>query len=73
LRLHYGDLSDGNCLRELLGRVHPDEVYNLGAQSHVRVSFDMPIYTSDVIALGTVRLLEGIREYQQQTGRRVRF
>jgi len=73
LRLHYGDLSDGNCLREVLGRVHPDEVYNLGAQSHVRVSFDMPIYTGDVVALGTVRLLEAIREYQQQTGRRVRF
>ncbi|MEI8290838.1 MAG: GDP-mannose 4,6-dehydratase [Verrucomicrobiota bacterium] len=61
LFLHYGDLTDGSLVR-LLDRVKPDEIYNLGAQSHVRVSFDNPEYTSDVNATGTVRLLEAIRE-----------
>lgn len=60
--LHYGDLSDGSTLRTILGRVRPDEVYNLASQSHVRVSFDVPEYTSDITALGVVRLLESIRE-----------
>ncbi|MCP4249416.1 MAG: GDP-mannose 4,6-dehydratase [bacterium] len=73
LRLHYGDLADANTVRQVLGKVQPDEIYNLGAQSHVRVSFDMPIYTSDIGALGTVRLLEAIREYQEDTGRTTRF
>lgn len=62
LFLHHGDLTDGTGLCEVLGRVQPDEVYNLGAQSHVRVSFDQPVYTVDVAATGTVRLLEGIRQ-----------
>ncbi len=73
LRLHYGDLTDSSGLRVLLERIQPDEVYNLGAQSHVRISFDQPEYTADVVALGTLRLLEAIRDYQARTGRAVRF
>jgi len=61
LRLHYGELTDGSRLERLIEMVEPDEVYNLGAQSHVRVSFDEPLYTADVVALGTLRLLEAIR------------
>lgn len=61
LRLVYGDLTDGSNLSAIMSEVKPDEVYNLGAQSHVRVSFDMPIYTADTDALGTLRLLEAIR------------
>lgn len=59
--LHYADLTDASSLAYLLGEIKPDEIYNLGAQSHVRVSFDIPEYTSDVVAMGTVRLLEAIR------------
>jgi GDPmannose 4,6-dehydratase len=66
--LHYGDLSDGTGLRRILERVKPDEVYHLGAQSHVKVSFEQPEYTGDVVALGTLRLLEAIRDYQSRTG-----
>ena len=62
LFLHYGDLVDGTGLREILTRVQPDEVYNLGAQSHVRVSFDQPVYTVQTDALGTINLLEAIRD-----------
>jgi GDPmannose 4,6-dehydratase len=62
LFLHYGDLVDGIGLREVLSRVQPDEVYNLGAQSHVRVSFDQPVYTVASDALGTMHLLEAIRD-----------
>jgi GDPmannose 4,6-dehydratase len=61
LRLVYGDLTDGGNLSALISEIKPDEVYNLGAQSHVRVSFDMPIYTANTDALGTLRLLEAIR------------
>jgi len=61
LFLHYGDLSDSSCLNRLMQEIQPDEVYNLGAQSHVHVSFDSPEYTADVDALGTLRLLEAIR------------
>ncbi len=64
LFLHYGDLSDASMLSRLLARIVPDEVYALGAQSHVRVSFDAPLYTGDVTGLGTLRLLEAIRESQ---------
>jgi GDPmannose 4,6-dehydratase len=60
--LHYGDLVDGTGMREILTRVQPDEVYNLGAQSHVRVSFDQPVYTVATDALGTMHLLEAIRD-----------
>ena len=62
LFLHYGDLTDGTGLREILTRVQPDEVYNLGAQSHVRVSFNQPVYTVQTDAVGTIRLLEAVRD-----------
>jgi GDPmannose 4,6-dehydratase len=62
LFLHYGDLADASNLARLISRIEPDEVYNLAAQSHVRVSFDIPEYTTDITATGTVRLLEAIRE-----------
>ena len=62
LFLHYGDLTDGAGLRQVLTQVQPEEVYNLGAQSHVRVSFDQPVYTAQVDAVGTLRLLEAIRD-----------
>jgi GDPmannose 4,6-dehydratase len=73
LHLHYGDLTDGIGLREVLSRVKPAEIYNLGAQSHVRVSFDQPIYTMQTDALGTMNLLEAIRDVQNTTGSKVRF
>jgi GDPmannose 4,6-dehydratase len=69
LFLHYGDLSDASALSRLLNRIKPDEVYNLAAQSHVRVSFDSPEYTTDITATGAVRLLEAMRE----TGLNPRF
>jgi GDPmannose 4,6-dehydratase len=62
LRLIYGDLNDASSLNRILRTIQPDEIYNLGAQSHVRVSFDIPEYTADVTGLGTIRLLEAIRE-----------
>lgn len=62
LHLHHGDLGDGTGLARLIAKIAPDEVYNLAAQSHVRVSFDCPEYTTDIDATGTVRLLEAIRE-----------
>lgn len=69
LRLFYGDLNDSSSLNTILRNTQPDEIYNLGAQSHVRVSFDVPEYTGEVTGLGTVRILEAIRE----TGIRPRF
>ena len=69
LFLHYGDLNDASSINKLLRDIQPDEIYNLGAQSHVRVSFDVPEYTGEVDALGAVRILEGIRE----TGLNTRF
>jgi len=63
LKLHYGDLSDSSVINDLMRKIEPMEVYNLGAQSHVRVSFDIPEYTADVTALGTLRLLEAIRKF----------
>lgn len=73
LFLHYGDLNDGTTLRRILEAVQPTEIYNLGAQSHVRVSFDAPEYTVDTVGTGTLRLLEAVRDYQQRTGIEVRF
>jgi GDPmannose 4,6-dehydratase len=73
LFLHYGDLTDGTMLRRILEQVQPQEVYNLGAQSHVRVSFDSPEYTVDAVGMGTLRILEAVRDYQQRTGLEVRF
>ena len=69
LSLHYGDLADASALARLIGKIQPDEVYNLAAQSHVRVSFDSPEYSTDIGATGAVRLLEAIRE----TGIKPRF
>ena len=62
LRLVYGDLNDASSLNKLIRTIQPDEIYNLGAQSHVRVSFDIPEYTAEITGLGTIRLLEAIRE-----------
>ncbi len=73
LQLHYGDLGDATGLRRILGQAMPDEVYNLAAQSHVRISFDQPEYTADVVGLGALRLLEAIRDHNKRTGRSVRF
>lgn len=67
LFLHYGDLSDSSNICRILEKVAPDEIYNLGAQSHVRVSFDTPEYTADVTGLGTIRLLDAIRDTQIKT------
>lgn len=69
LFLHYGDLSDGSNINRILENVQPDEIYHLGAQSHVRVSFDIPEYTGDVTGLGTLRILDAIRE----TGIKTKF
>ena len=73
LTLHYGDLADGSAMRNVLEAVKPDEVYNLGAQSHVKVSFEVPEYTADVVALGTLRLLDALRDHVGRSGRAVRY
>lgn len=67
LFLHYGDLSDASNISRLLEKIKPDEIYHLGAQSHVKVSFDMPEYTADVTGIGTLRLLDAIRESEIKT------
>ena len=73
LTLHHGDMADGNGLDRLIREIRPTEVYNLAAQSHVRVSFDQPTYTADVTAVGTLRLLEAIRDLQDAVGYQIRF
>ena len=73
LLLHYGDVSDGGGLRRLVHTIAPDELYHLAAQSHVRVSFDEPEYTADVVAVGTMRVLEAVRDYEQAKGRQIRM
>src|ERR1700674_997687 len=73
LQLHYGDLGDGTGLRRIIEQVRPDEVYNLAAQSHVRISFDQPEYTADVVGLGTLRLLEALRDHNKRHKRSVRY
>jgi GDPmannose 4,6-dehydratase len=72
LTLHYGDLTDATGLRRVLETVDPDEVYNLGAQSHVKVSFDIPEYTAEAVAVGTLRLIEAVRDHVLHSGRPVR-
>jgi GDPmannose 4,6-dehydratase len=67
LFLHFGDLSDSSNITRLLEKIKPDEIYNLGAQSHVRVSFDIPEYTADVVGIGTLRLLDAIRDAKIKT------
>jgi GDPmannose 4,6-dehydratase len=73
LHLHHGDMADGNGLARLIREIHPTEVYNLAAQSHVRVSFDQPTYTADVTAVGVLRLLEAIRDVRDASGLPIRF
>jgi GDPmannose 4,6-dehydratase len=73
LFLHYGDLTDYNTISNLINQHNPDEFYNLGAQSHVRVSFDAPVYTGEVGGIGTLNALEAIREYEQRTGKKIRY
>jgi GDPmannose 4,6-dehydratase len=67
LFLHYGDLFDGSALHRLIEKIAPDEIYNLAAQSHVRVSFDIPEYTADIVGIGTTRILEAIRDTRINT------
>ena len=71
--LHYGDLADANTVRRLLYKIQPDEIYNLGAQSHVRVSFDIPEYTANITGLGVLRMLEAMKDFEEHTGKKVRF
>ncbi|BCM88582.1 GDP-mannose 4,6-dehydratase [Abditibacteriota bacterium] len=73
LTLHYGDLADSIALSRLINTLQPDEVYNLGAQSHVKVSWDQAEYTADVTGVGVLRLLEAIRDVQERTGKGIRF
>ncbi len=73
MKLHYGDLCDSNSMSDVVRKVRPHEVYNLGAQSHVRVSFDMPIFTADTVGMGALRLLDAVREFQQESGQQVRY
>ncbi len=73
LHLHYGDVTDGLGLLRTLLLVKPHELYNLAAQSHVKVSFDQPVYTADTVALAAARLLEAVRTYQDVTGEQVRL
>src|SRR5437867_3471749 len=72
LFLNHGDLSDGTVMRRLIESVRPDEIYNLAAQSHVRVSFEQPEYTAEIGGLGALRLLESVRDYVSRTGHAVR-
>jgi GDPmannose 4,6-dehydratase len=73
LQLHYGDLGDGTGIRRIIEQVRPDEVYNLAAQSHVRISFDQPEYTADVVGLGALRLLEALRDHNKRHDRSARL
>ena len=73
LFLHYGDSSDASGLQRVLRRVEPDEVYNLGAQSHVKTSFEQPEYTGQVDALGALRLLEAVRDVREMAGKDIRY
>jgi GDPmannose 4,6-dehydratase len=73
LHLHYGDVTDGSALFRLMRAVAPDEVYNLAAQSHVRVSFDQPCYTSEAVGVGVLHVLEAVRDVQQTSGHEIRL
>lgn len=73
LFLEYGDMAEGLALRKLLSHIQPDEIYNLAAQSHVRISFEQPEYTADVTGLGVLRLLEALQDFSQTSGKAVRF
>jgi GDPmannose 4,6-dehydratase len=73
LYLHYGDLADANTIRKLIYEIGPEEIYNLAAQSHVRISFDIPEFTANITGLGTLRILEAIKDYEENTGRKTKF
>jgi GDPmannose 4,6-dehydratase len=73
LFLHYGDLTDYSSMYSLILKYKPTEIYNLGAQSHVKVSFDMPIFTGDSVGIGSLNILEAIRAYQELTGNQIRY
>jgi GDPmannose 4,6-dehydratase len=73
LFLHYGDLSDTGNIRKIIFKIQPDEIYHLGAMSHVRVSFDMPEYTANVVGIGTLRILEAIKDLQETMGKKIKF
>ena len=73
LFLHYGDLADAETIRNIIYRLQPDEIYNLGAQSHVKVSFDIPEYTANITGLGALRILTAIKDYQEHTGKKIKF
>ncbi len=72
-RLYYADLADGSNLLSILEQAQPDELYNMAAQSHVKLSFDLPVYTADVTGVGVLRVLEAIRQYEKRGGNQVRF
>jgi len=73
LFFHYGDLADESSIREIIYKTRPDEIYNLAAQSHVKISFDIPEYTADITGKGVLAILEAIRDFQTETGRKVKF
>ena len=73
LFLHHGDLADAGTIRKIIYQTKPDEIYNLGAQSHVKVSFEIPEYTMDITGNGALRILEAIRDFQTETGKKVKF
>ena len=73
LFLHYGDLSDAGTIRRLIHALQPDEIYNLGAQSHVRVSFDTAEYTADITGMGALRILEAIKDFQIYAKKKIKF
>lgn len=73
LFLHYGDLTDSATIERLIDKFEPDEIYNLGAQSHVKVSFDVPVYTGETVAIGTANILQAIKTFKERTGKEVRY
>lgn len=73
LFLHYGDLADSENIRKLIFQIQPDEIYNLGAQSHVKVSFEIPEYTANITGLGTLRVLDAMKDFQEFTGKKIKF
>ena len=73
LFLHYGDLADAGTIRKIIYQTNPNEIYNLGAQSHVKVSFEIPEYTMDITGNGALRILEAIRDFQNNTGKKIKF
>lgn len=73
LFIHYGDLADAENIRKLIYSIKPNELYNLAAQSHVKISFEIPEYTANITGLGPLRLLEAIRDFEKDTGRKIKF